>query len=375
MLQPPVESPPSATSSRARFLMRGLRSAGFGVVIAVLLTASFGAPFYTNLVQSVCISTMCWFATDLLRVPLAKWWHRHAAPGSPEAASHWPGWPLMVVAIVVGTLFGFSVGNALANWILGRAFPGYFRGDWRQMSALLIGSLVPGTVITYWFYSRETIAAKEAAVQVAQRQAAEHRLKLLESQLEPHMLFNTLANLRVLIGVDPQRAQAMLDQLIAFMRATLDGSRATTHSLRAEFARLADYLALMQIRMGPRLRTSFDLPEALADLPLPPLLLQPLVENCIKHGLEPAVNGGRIDMRAARDGGTLVLTVRDTGVGLSDAAVDTSRFGLVQVRERLATLYGNAATLSLAPAADPEGGALATIRLPIALFVNTTTAS
>ena len=371
----PFAPPPNIRSSRARFLVRGLRSAGFGVVIAVLLTAGFGAPFYTNLVQSVCIATMCWFATDLLRLPLAKWWHRHAAPGSPEAASHWPGWPLMVVAIVVGTLFGFSVGNELANWILGRAFPGYFRGDWRQMSALLIGSLAPGTVITYWFYSRETIAAKEAAVQVAQRQAAEHRLKLLESQLEPHMLFNTLANLRVLIGVDPQRAQAMLDQLIAFMRATLDGSRATTHSLRAEFARLADYLALMQIRMGPRLQTTFELPDALADLPVPPLLLQPLVENCIKHGLEPAVSGGRIDMRASRDGSTLVLTVRDTGIGLANEAVDATRFGMVQVRERLAALYGNAASLLLEHAVGSEGGALATIRLPIASIASNTTAA
>jgi hypothetical protein len=354
--------------------MRGLRSAGFGVVIAVLLATGFGAPFYTNLVQSVCISMMCWFAIDLLRVPLAMWWHRHAAPGSPEAASHWPGWPLMTVAIVFGTLFGFSVGNELANWILGRAFPGYFRGNWRQMSALLIGSLVPGTVITYWFYSRETIAAKEAAVQAAQRQAAEHRLKLLESQLEPHMLFNTLANLRVLIGVDPPRAQAMLDQLIAFLRATLDGSRAATHSLRAEFARLADYLALMQIRMGTRLQTKFELPDALADLPVPPSLLQPLVENCIKHGLEPAVEGGRIDVCAACEGTTLVLTVRDTGIGLSAATADTNRFGLVQVRERLATLYGNTATLSLAHADDAEGGTLATIRLPIVPIVTTATA-
>ncbi len=108
----PFASPPNAKSGRARFLVRGLRSAGFGVVIAVLLTAAFGAPFYSNLVQSVCIATMCWFATDLLRLSLAKRCHRHAAPGSPEAARHWPGRPLVVVvAIVVGTLFGFSVGN------------------------------------------------------------------------------------------------------------------------------------------------------------------------------------------------------------------------------------------------------------------------
>jgi sensor histidine kinase YesM len=189
------------------------------------------------------------------------------------------------------------------------------------------------------------------------------------------MLFNTLANLRVLIGTDPARAQAMLDQLIAFLRATLAGSRAAQHPLRAEFARLADYLALMQVRMGARLGTRFELPEALAELPVPPLLLQPLVENCIKHALEPAVAGGRIDISAAREAGALVLRVRDTGAGLSGAATaDTglsgaatagTAFGLAQVRERLAALYGTRASLTLTDALDAEGGALATIRLPI----------
>ncbi|MEP7100066.1 MAG: histidine kinase [Burkholderiales bacterium] len=360
--------PTAKTSSfdpRKRFFVRGLRSIGFGVLIALLLTGGFGTPFWPNLVQSVCISTLCWFTIDLMRVPLALWQHRNDPPGSAEAASHWPGWPLMVVAIVVGSVIGFSLGNELGNLILGRDFGGYFRGSWRQMLALLVGSLVPGTVITYWFYSRETIAAKEAAVQAAQRQAAEHQLKLLESQLEPHMLFNTLANLRVLIGVDPKRAQAMLDQLIAFLRATLAGSRAAQHPLRAEFARLGDYLALMQIRMGERLQVRFELPEALADLPVPPLLLQPLVENCIKHGLEPAVAGGRIDMRAARDGDMLVLTVRDTGAGLSTPSIEGTKFGLVQVRERLAALYGERASLSLRNAGDAEGGTVAIIRLPL----------
>ncbi len=350
---------------RARFLVRGLRSAGFGVVIALMISGGFGNSFWPNLVQSVSIAVCCWLAIDLGRIPLARWSHRNDPPGAPESASHWPGWALMLVAIVVGTVFGFTVGGQIANLILGRNVGGYLRGDWQQMLALLLASLVPGTVITYWFYSREVIAAKEAAVQAAQRQAAEHQLKLLESQLEPHMLFNTLANLRVLIGVDPKRAQAMLDQLIAFLRATLAGSRAAQHPLRAEFARLGDYLALMQIRMGERLQTRFELPEVLAELAVPPLLLQPLVENCIKHGLEPAVAGGRIDMRAARDADTLVLSVRDTGVGLSTASVDGTRFGLVQVRERLAALYGERASLTLSPASDAEGGTLATIRLPL----------
>ena len=354
-----------APTHRKRFMVRGLRSAAFGVLIALLISGGFGSAFWPNLVQSVCISLACWFAIDLGRIPLARWAHRNDPPGSPEAASHWPGWPLMLVAIVVGSVLGFTAGNAIANLILGRDFGGYFRGDWQQMLALLISALVPGTVITYWFYSRETIATKEAAVQAAQRQAAEHQLKLLESQLEPHMLFNTLANLRVLIGVDPKRAQAMLDRLIAFLRATLAGSRDAQHALRAEFARLADYLALMQVRMGERLQTRFELPEALAELPVPPLLLQPLVENCIKHGLEPAVAGGRIDMRAARQGDVLVLTVRDTGAGLGGTSLEGTKFGLVQVRDRLAALYGDRASLKLSDAGDAEGGTLATIRLPI----------
>ncbi|MES3012875.1 MAG: histidine kinase [Pseudomonadota bacterium] len=365
MPSPPIAQVLDPAQRRRRFLVRGLRSVGFGAVIALMITAGFGSAFGPNLVQSVSISICCWFAIDAGRIPLARWSHRNDPPGSPEAASQWPGWPLMLVAIVVGSAVGFSVGGAIANLILGRSLGGNFRGDWQQVVALLVGSLVPGTVITYWFYSRETIAAKEAAVQAARRQAAEHQLKLLESQLEPHMLFNTLANLRVLIGVDPKRAQAMLDQLIAFLRATLAGSRAAQHPLRAEFARLADYLALMQVRMGERLQTRFELPEALAELPVPPLLLQPLVENCIKHGLEPAVAGGRIDMCAARDGKLLVLTVRDTGAGLSAPSVEGTKFGLVQVRERLAALYGERASLTLCNAGDAEGGTLAIIRLPL----------
>ena len=122
----------------------------------------------------------------------------------------------------------------------------------------------------------------------------------------------------------------------------------------------------MQIRMGDRLRSHFYLPEALADVRVPPLLLQPLVENCIKHGLEPAVAGGRIDVCAARDGALLVLSVRDTGAGLSTSpSVEGAKFGLVQVRERLAALYGERASLTLSNAADAEGGTLATIRLPL----------
>ncbi len=185
------------------------------------------------------------------------------------------------------------------------------------------------------------------------------------------MLFNTLANLRVLIALDPPRAQAMLDHLIAFLRATLDASRADTpgsHTLATEFERLSDYLSLIAIRMGPRLRWSIDLPDALRCQPVPPLLLQPLVENSIRHGLEPAIEGGTIEIRAAAESGRLVLSVRDSGVGLDLAhpSPGGSHFGLQQVRERLASLHGTAARLQLdAVPADQGGGTLARIELPL----------
>jgi sensor histidine kinase YesM len=218
----------------------------------------------------------------------------------------------------------------------------------------------------------ERLASARAQAEAAQRQAAENQLRLLQSQLEPHMLFNTLANLRVLIGLDPQRAQAMLDRLIGFLRATLAASRQPLHPLAEEFRHTDDYLALMAVRMGPRLQVNLQLPPELATLPLPPLLLQPLVENAIKHGLEPKVEGGRLDVSAHREAGSkgaqLVLQVRDTGVGLgaaASAAAAGSGFGLEQVRTRLRTLYGEAATLTLSPAVDAEGGALVTLVLPI----------
>ena len=362
-------SPPQ---QRARFAVRGLRSAGFGGFIGVALHPAFGMSLWSSLVHSMCISTMCWFCIDLGRLGVARWLYRRGLrQDNPQtsglAEGRWPGWPWMVLIIVVGTLIGFSAGNALAGWITGHPSPGFLRGSLSQAVSLLVLALVPGIVITYWYYSRERLAAQAAAILTAQRQAAEHQLKLLESQLEPHMLFNTLANLRVLIGIDPPRAQAMLDQMIAFLRATLTGSRAGLHPVSAEFARLADYLALMQVRMGARLQTHFDLPAELAAAAVPPLLLQPLVENCIKHGLEPVIAGGRIDVSAAHEGHELVLKVRDTGAGLSCAGSAGSagtQFGLVQVRERLAALYGAAASLELQAAPGAEGGTLATLRLP-----------
>jgi LytS/YehU family sensor histidine kinase len=161
------------------------------------------------------------------------------------------------------------------------------------------------------------------------------------------MLFNSLANLRVLISTDAPRAQAMLDHMIAYLRATLNASRASSHTLQSEFDRLRDYLELMAVRMGPRLAYQLELPPELAGHAVPTLLLQPVVENAIKHGLEPKVQGGDISVRARRDDRLLVLEVVDTGAGISDAGA--IGFGLAQVRERLETAYDGRGSCELTP--------------------------
>jgi signal transduction histidine kinase len=351
---------------RRSFAARGLRSVLIACFVALAISGLYNTNPMITLAYSASYTLGCWFFIDAGRILAARWVHRHDRGN--EKFGRWPGWKWMIAVVLVGTFAGAVLGNALANLMTGRHDPGFIGGsNFRQALGVLMFSLIPGVLATYFFYSKERLAISEAQTQTARRQAAETQLKLLESQLEPHMLFNTLANLRVLIGLDPQRAQAMLDRLIAFLRATLEASRSGAHPLSAEFARIGDYLELMKIRMGDRLQPSLDLPPELADQLVPPLLLQPLVENAIKHGLEPHVNGGRIIISAAREGSHLLLRVRDTGAGLGvSGASGGTHFGLKQVRERLSTLHGDGASLELAEAADDQGGVVATVRLPMA---------
>jgi signal transduction histidine kinase len=363
MLRAMLDALPWPLTYVLRHLMLGVPLAA---VIALFLSIAFNDEYGRNFVYSLCIGLICQFGIDLGRRGAARLMGRGGS---------WPGWPVTAVVIALAVWLGINGGYALAGWIMDHPIPAPGRQDWRTLIIIVTISLVASIGFTLVGWGRARLAASDAQAQRAQRAAAENQLRLLESQLEPHMLFNTLANLRVLITLDPPRAQAMLDRLIAFLRATLSASRVGTQSLGAEFERLADYLALMQVRMGPRLAFTFDLPDALRETPVPPLLLQPLVENSIAHGLEPKVTGGRIDIAAARDdAGRLVLRVRDTGVGLGAAGAQPgTRFGLVQVRERLAALYGAAATFTLAPGADGVGTE-ARIVMPAALPPATTPA-
>ena len=370
-MKSPIAAEPTALQQVHRTLWRRLRrDAVFMLVlclaIALLLTVIDRGSFFVKLVYSFSIGTCCWMLTNGVR-SLTAWWMDKAriSRGLPPAHAGQIGLRGMLPLVLLSVLVGPPVGIWIADTLTGNRSPSLLQFDSTATRYTLAITVIAALASTFVITTLERLAGARADAEAARRQATENQLKLLESQLEPHMLFNTLANLRVLIGLDPQRAQTMLDRLIGFLRATLTASRTGLHPLAAEFDRLADYLALMQVRMGSRLQTRLDLPAALSQTSVPPLLLQPLVENCIKHGLEPKVEGGRIEVQALEEADALVLRVRDTGVGLAGAAPSSGTgLGLSLVRERLATLYGGRAELHLQAATDAEGGTLVTVRLP-----------
>jgi sensor histidine kinase YesM len=231
----------------------------------------------------------------------------------------------------------------------------------------------------FYFWNKNKIAdlradtEKEKSRNAAiEKQAMQAQLQLLQAQIEPHMLFNTLANLQGLIAIDTERAQYMLEQLIVYLRASLNSSRIEKTTLKHEFALMKAYLELMAIRMGKRLTYILDLPVELETKEIAPMLLQPLVENAIKHGIEPKLDGGSIYVQATQHDGFLHLHVSDTGLGLpfdyNESTVHTSdethhHIGNANVRERLLALYGPTAHLSLEPK-QPEG-VTARISIPL----------
>lgn len=314
-------------------------------LIALGVTLFGPYSFASNLVFSQCIGLSIWAITALGMGLLVRDFDTQ--------------WRRLVALVPVAVLLGYFGGTGLAGWWLNVPILGWFASHLPETLGYLLLSLAAGGGITYATVHRRILARERERTQALQRQATESQLKLLQTQLAPHMLFNTLANLQALIATDPPRAQQMLDHLIAYLRATLSASRSSLHPLEAEFDRLRDYLELMAVRLGPRLQFTLDLPADLAQHPVPTLLLQPLVENSLQHGLEPQVAGGSIHVQARRDGARLLLTVQDSGAGLGPG----QGFGLAQVRERLATAYGMDGTLEFIAA--PAVGTCASITFPL----------
>ncbi|MBI3713368.1 MAG: histidine kinase [Burkholderiales bacterium] len=280
---------------------------------------------------------------------------------------------LCVVAAPIGYYLGLTAGLLL----YGQKIPNIMSLFGTGNRAIVIMSAFISLISGLFFWNQAKIAElqaeqekEKARTAAIERQALQAQLQLLQAQIEPHMLFNTLANLQGLIAIDPARAQHMLEQLIHYLRASLNSSRVDNTTLKHEFELMQAYLELLAIRMGKRLHYRCELPEELEQQTIAPMLIQPLVENAIKHGVEPKMEGGSVHVSAEKIDSTLHIKIIDTGLGLSDDHDQlkqhdaNSHVGNANIRERLLALYGNQASLRLTPN-QPEG-CIAHLQIPLA---------
>jgi len=209
-------------------------------------------------------------------------------------------------------------------------------------------------------------ATEVAESEQLKRQVVEARMAAMQAQVEPHFLFNTLASIDHLIETDPPRASTMQKNLIALLRASMPTMREANNGgprdLGREMAVIRPYLEILKVRMEERLNTRIDVPEGLLSAEFPSMMIQSLVENAIKHGLEPKPEGGELSVKAEIVHGKLAVTVADTGLGFGRAATAGTGVGLANVRERLALLYGDKASLSVKE--NQPSGTVVTIAVP-----------
>jgi signal transduction histidine kinase len=281
-------------------------------------------------------------------------------------------WYLIGLAIVLGAATGACIGTGL--WLL--AHPGAMVSWRKAVSETWIaapwGMAFALIDVSMDYLNAQRTQARRAEQQLihqkqeAAKQAAEAQLRLLQAQIEPHFLLNTLANVRSLVKRDSAKAIETIDHLSDYLHVALPRMRQNSSTLAREVLLSESYLAIMKIRMGDRLDFRFTVPAALEDTPFPPMLLQTLVENCIKHGLEPSSEGGRIDVTAAetRENNLDVIriTVADTGIGFGKANSSGTGIGLVNTRERLASLFPTGAGLEIS--ANSPRGVIVTIVIP-----------
>ena len=241
-------------------------------------------------------------------------------------------------------------------------------GDWLMSFAVLL--ILTGIIVKVVLGGkkraerRAQVATATAAEEGLKRQLVEAQLKMMQAQVEPHFLFNTLASVDYLIETDPATASKMQKNLIQYLRAALPQMREGSTTLGKEVQLCRAYLEILRFRMEDRLRYTVTVPQGLMTAQFPPMMLQSLVENSIKHGLEPKPEGGAITISADIVDGRLRVTVADTGLGFAAASRPGTGVGLANVRERLSALYGGRARLSI-DANDPTG-TIVTIDVPYA---------
>lgn len=306
-------------------------------VIAVFLTAmDFGRGFFINLVYSQCIGISIYLCI-------------YAVLAVFKTAAFMQRLMLVILAMIVGAVAGMTA----AALGLGADRILVPDGQFKVLIQTILSGLLFGSIISYIFISREKVSmANELAMEekikrlALENKSVESEFQLLQSQTEPHFLFNTLSNVIGLIDTSPQKAKSMLNDFVHFLRASLSQRRDQAITISQEIEMIRRYLDILRIRMGNRLRFDIAVPDDLLQHRIPPLLIQPLVENAIKHGLEPRPEGGMITIRCSSGSGRMRIEVADSGKGIGESDGGTG-IGIANIEKRLKLLYGNAGCLTL----------------------------
>jgi sensor histidine kinase YesM len=272
---------------------------------------------------------------------------------------------MQVLAVVTGSVLG----TILAGFVKGRDISQMFTERLAGVAISMglgigFGCVVVAAMILREKHARDQarIAQNDAERHQLEKNVLESRLQLLQAQVEPHFLFNTLANVQHLVETDPNRASHVLESLIQYLRAALPQMREGATTLGREIDMARAFLEIHRVRMGSRLDFGIEVPAALESRAFPPMMLISLVENAIKHGVDPCCECGTITIRAAEEGDRLRVSVADTGEGVKPT--QGTGVGLTNIRERLKALYGSSARLVLEE--NAPHGVVASIEVPIA---------
>lgn len=334
-----------------------------------------------------------------LSVPLALLLAIVAAWAVPDIAffEAWPAFNVLFFLLGLAIIPVFSPNASLARKLLhiavlapiaavfiavliGAAMDRYYGNDLRQtfylrfqitlITGLSVGLLYVAIVgaIVYLRAQRVAVANRQLSSEKREsdvsRQLTETRLRMLQAQIEPHFLFNTLASAQQLAQKGSPDAAQLIGHLVRFLRTSIPSMREDKGALKREFEQIGAYLSIMQTRMGDRLAFSISADPQVEEFSLPPALVMTLAENAIKHGIEPAEHGGRIDVHAELREGQIVITVADTGVGFNstDSREVGGGLGLSNIAQRLQAIYGDAARVKLTQ--NTPCGCVATLTLP-----------
>jgi sensor histidine kinase YesM len=321
----------------------------FGVLMTLLLSTFFSTPFPVLMGRTLFVSLLL-----LLAFIAAGCW-------APPALTRWvPRWLLQILAVALAAPAASGLGYVLTV----RGNVAVFFANEGMLSGFIIttiGGLIVGLLLALGALVRERealVASQQLQFQLErsrlEHQALDARLKLLTQQIEPHFLFNTLANVQALVEQGSARAAPVLASLIRYLRAAMPQVDGAAPTLADEIQRVRAYLDLMAMRMPDRLRFEINVDNALGSLHFPPMALLTLVENAVRHGIDPSERGGTISVHAgpAGEAGEARIVVDDDGVGLNDNRPPGT--GLRNLRERLAAVYGSGARLELSERA-PHG--------------------